>query len=244
MHAFSRAWRQLVVVAVSMVASFAIGFVLVGWWPSSEANAWTAVGSIATVAVAVASIIALVGLSLVAAQTETHRRQSRVQFGPYLRVDFAPDSTDGTWSPPAGVDERFRFGWDEFNPHTEKPATPLDQWTADEGVDLCVWITNKQTAPGGTAVNILLTMEIKVGDHEDATPFEYELAVHYLEPCRQIRYTLATLDPDIPYLRGEVTRVSYLDAHEQPLTFAYGAASFEWDGQRLDNHRKSWSDPR
>jgi len=205
-----------------------------------EADTWIAIGNAATVFVAVASVVALAGLLLIWDQTETHRHQSRIESGPYLRVDFAPDSMDGTWSPPQSVDERFMFDWNDFNPSIPEPPSLLDAWRKEAGFDLCIWLTNKQTAPGGTAINILITTEIDVteSDHETTATFPFELKIHYLEPGRSIRYRLATLDPEIPYLRGRVTGVTYWNAYEQPLAFSYGATEFEWNGLRIDNQRR------
>lgn len=233
---------RLVVLMAILLFALTFQIAVSEQWPSTEDVQWVAVGSAATVVVASASMVGLAGLGLVASQTAANRRQARVQFGPYLRIDFAPDSDLGTWRPPK-VDDHFDFDWAAFNSGQDEPETPLSGWRSPEGFDLCVWMTNRQTAAGGTAINVAVDLEIVVADvaQPDATlRFTYELRVHYLEPDRCIRYRVARLSPDIPYLRGEVRRVAYLDPNETALAFAYGSSAFEWDGERLDNKRQSF----
>lgn len=77
-------------------------------------------------------------------------------------------------------------------------------------------------------------------DRTDSTHQRLPVTVrfHYVEPGRQVQYTVASLSKDIPSLIGEVTAIRYYDVQRRRLHFAHGSAKFEWLGDFLANRRK------
>jgi hypothetical protein len=207
-------------------------------WPVSLADRWQAVAALATVVAAASAVAGLVAVVWVYRQTLESQRRFRVELGPYLRVDFGPEVTSGTWQPPPLDQVRNRLTYEDVNPGATPEPTPLDAWPGDMSV--CVWLYNTQTHAAGVAHDVEVDVELRFPDrteHDVVHELTVQLRVTYLEPEQRIQYLVASVDGGIPSLVGRVSRLKYLDLYEHPLSFGHGSAAFTLDTGALTNER-------
>ena len=167
------------------------------------------------------------------------RQQTRQQFAPYLRIDFAPDMPGGTWTP-LTVPRDYEFTFEDLNPGEERPTDVLDQWSDSSAVALCLWLRNQQQHPAAVARNVVVRVEVEVPRPDTLDPViqPYTIKLHYLEPQRAVKYVVATASNAIPYAFGRVVEIGYFDLYDRPLSFARGSTEFDWVGNDLVNHRR------
>jgi hypothetical protein len=141
------------------------------------------------------------------------------------------------------VPRRYELDRRDFDGPTE--ATLLDKWHADDGIDLCLWISNKQRAPGATAYNIAVqctfTMPSPSAPTVDTADSSLVQLISYLEPGRTLRIRLGRVARNIG-IAGTIDRVGYLDMHRRDLALAYGNTGFAWDGATLHTWRGAFDD--
>lgn len=231
---------RVLTVSVLVILLAVIQFAIVENWPADLEAQWAAVGSLSALVAGSIAAIGLVGLWFVRQQIRQGRQQSRVEVGPYLRVDLAPDVVGGTWQPPE-ADERYTFTYADFNPGEPEPRSPLDEWPSlDEPIDVWLWMSNHQRHPGGVAHNVEVLVELVIPQHSDVerpVQIEFRVQVHYIEPGRQIRYRIARVPREIPYARGRVMSLRYSDMYGNAMAFAHGSTNFEWSAPFLVNGR-------
>ena len=207
------------------------------YWPRSVPDQWEAVGSVATVVGAGAAIAGLAALLLIYHQSEESRRRFRVELGPYLRVDFGPATARGTWEPPP--DAALRNILTAANISDQRPDLgALSAWPGD--VEICIWLKNLQEHPAGIAHAVEVVVLLRFTDPADPAAeqtLELQLRIAYLEPGQHIRYLVASVSADIPTVRGEVTKIRYLDLYERELAFAHGSAEFRMERGKITNER-------
>jgi hypothetical protein len=207
------------------------------YWPESRAEQWGAVAATATAVAALAAVAGLLALAFVYGQSRDSLRRFRVELGPYLRVDFAPDAGGGTWKPPA----REKLSNDLTSADVGGGPTDLGgllAWSGD--VEICLWLQNMQPHTAGIAHEVRVDVELSFPDASDDTldrVLEFQLRIAYLEPGQHIRYLVASVDGSIPRLSGRVTGISYQDLYERELRFAHGSAEFRLAGGKIANDR-------
>lgn len=234
---------RLLLVGLLLVILVAFQLIAAPAWPTERSAQWAAVNTLATIAIFLATLAGLIGLIYLYRGEQRAHEQMRLELGPYLRIDLAPDKPNGTFTPPL-VDTRFDFDYAAFNPASPtEPVTLLSRWIGQ--TEVCLWIENQQTHSSGVAVDVVVDIELEVpldpdGQSSGLQPMTVNF--HYLEPGRRVRYRLASVTESIPYLVGEVVAVRYFDVTRRRLHFAHGSAAFEWLGTFLVNRRKVFHD--
>lgn len=202
-------------------------------WPKAQMERWSVIYTVAAVATAGIASAGLITMLYLREQVRGLRQQTRMQLAPYLRIDLAPDSTEGTWTPKP-PDDGFSFDFGAFNPGSIE-EDPFPNAHGDDEVDICLWVENRQAEPGGIATNVEIQMRFEVGAGDVPDVVEYKLELHYVEPRKRLRYRIGRVSKSAR-LTGEVTAIVYLDMYGKSRSFGYGSAAFVMNGS-LENRR-------
>jgi hypothetical protein len=212
-------------------------WVAVEYWPKSRDAQWQAVEAVATVVTAVVAVVGLIGLVFFYKQNRDSMRRFRVELGPYLRVDLAPDVSGGTWAPPARESLSNALTASDIGEESSDLGG-LRDWPGK--AEICIWLWNTQPHTAGIAHRIWVDVEFVFPDATEASVervLKFELHIAYLAPGQRIRYLVASISDQIPWITGRVTGVRYLDLYERELRFAQGSAEFRLEGSKLLNER-------
>lgn len=228
----------IVVTVVVVVTALLVGPAILDSLAGLSLKQWQAAEAIATWVIAGATAIGLAAIILVYRQRQEAQRRFRVELGPYVRIDFAIDESGGTWTPPDAtkIDNDLTFA--DLNSDEPADVGMLDSWRGNR--DICLWIRNMQDLPTGVADNISVEVELDVPDPEEDIFWRetFEVTFAYLAPGQMIRYVLASVSNEIPYLAGRITSVRYSDMYGSTLAFAHGSTEFEFrENQSMINER-------
>ena len=214
-------------------------------WPTEIADQWAAIGVIASVVTAAFAAAGLIGIAILWRQVGAQRQQLvqerqrfRVELSPYLRLDLGPELPTGTWAPPRSdlIDNALTF--QDVHPGITADLGAIAAWPGS--VDICVWLWNMQSQVSGIADNIEIEVEFEVPDRNDPDvvwTIPFQLTFAYLAAGQRIRYLIASVSDETPFLRGRITVVRYSNMYGDRLSFAHGSAAFSWEGQSLTNER-------
>lgn len=129
-----------------------------------------------------AAAVALVGLTGIFFTLRRGRKQQRIGFGPYIRVDVGPTS---------GRTEDFRAPYPQYvsDQQVDDLAPDLND---QEKVTLAAWLTNYQPHPLGTAFRVLAFFALEIRVPESLLPqYRYAIVtVAYVEHGKPVKIEL------------------------------------------------------
>lgn len=240
--------RWPIVIAVAGGALFVGGFLVIVWLSGGLRTEgpyldWNAVAALATALAAAVALVAVGAIGATLEEVNASRRAERQSLMPYLRVDVGIEGQE-QWQPSfVPTHSGHIFTAEDFGEHVDTEG--LKALQPAEGQDahtVCIWVTNKQSAPLGHAyrIRVGLLFAWRSGDGEWGLS-SAEVNFAYVEAGKSTAVRLTQVRKDVSELVVEVLSVSYYGMYlDRELRNRHGALTLYYNpaGRGLINDRR------